>query len=100
MTRVGDHPNTVPFVGLVAPATTAEQRNTIRSERFPIACWRMDDPDFDFDSSFVVPSSRQQLLLFGDLFREHPAAPVSIFGHADPTGNDEDNKALSGRRAI
>ena len=31
--------------------------------------------------------------------REHPKAPISIFGHADPVGDDNYNKKLSGRRA-
>ena len=33
------------------------------------------------------------------LLKEHPESPLSIFGHADPVGNDEYNKGLSGRRA-
>ena len=32
--------------------------------------------------------------------KSHPDAPVSIFGHADPVGNDDYNKKLSGRRAM
>jgi hypothetical protein len=28
-----------------------------------------------------------------------PQAPITVFGHADPVGNDEYNKRLSGRRA-
>jgi peptidoglycan hydrolase-like protein with peptidoglycan-binding domain len=31
--------------------------------------------------------------------KEHPGAPLSIFGHADPVGDDDYNKKLSGRRA-
>jgi hypothetical protein len=30
---------------------------------------------------------------------DHPGATLSLFGHADPVGKDEYNKALSGRRA-
>ncbi|MEJ7731153.1 MAG: peptidoglycan-binding protein [Polyangiaceae bacterium] len=59
----------------------------------------MDDPGFDFDSSFVVPSAKSQMLLFSQLRDGHPGCPLTIFGHADPTGDVEYNKTLSGRRA-
>jgi len=32
--------------------------------------------------------------------KDHPACPLSVFGHADPVGSDDYNKALSGRRAM
>ncbi|MGI8988216.1 MAG: peptidoglycan-binding protein [Bryobacteraceae bacterium] len=96
----------------VAPAT-ADERNRIRSPLIPVACWRVDDVRFAFDSSFVQPETAEELKLLKLLREEHkiskgagPPGPVaslypalSVFGHADPSGDDEYNKALSGRRA-
>ena len=82
---------------LVGPSTGAEQ-NLLRAGLFPIA-GRLDDPCFPFGSSFVVPEARPEFTELGTLMREHPGAPLSLFGHADPVGNEEYNKVLSGRRA-
>jgi len=89
-----DPPKTV----LVAPATRNE-KNTIRLPLEPIGCWRLDDPRFHFDSSFLLPESRTEFAALGELIARMPDAPMTIFGHADPVGNDEYNKRLSGRRA-
>jgi hypothetical protein len=93
----------------VAPAT-GDERNLIRFGLFPIACWRVDDVRFDFDSSVVLPGIRSEIGMLDALIERYtqaalapespPAVPVlSLFGHADPVGTDEYNKALSGRRA-
>jgi hypothetical protein len=65
----------------------------------PIGCWRLDDPRFHFDSSFLLPESREEFAALGKLHQLMPDAPITVFGHADPVGNDEYNKRLSGRRA-
>jgi hypothetical protein len=83
---------------LVSPATGPE-KNTLRAGLFPVGCWRLDDPCFPFGSSFVVPDARPEFTELGALMREHPGAPLSLFGHADPVGDEEYNKILSGRRA-
>lgn len=83
---------------LVSPTTGAE-KNTLRAGLFPIGCWRLDDPCFPFGSSFVVPDARPEFTELGTLMREHLDAPLSLFGHADPVGDEEYNKVLSGRRA-
>jgi outer membrane protein OmpA-like peptidoglycan-associated protein len=66
----------------------------------------VDDIRFAFDSSFIGSDStdakndiRAELQLLSDLVQEHPESPLSIFAHADPVGNDDYNKQLSGRRA-
>jgi hypothetical protein len=82
----------------VAPST-AKEFNTIRPSIFPIACWKADDVNFDFDSSFIQPALAGQMARFKELLDRHPGAPAGVFGHADPVGNDDYNKALSGRRA-
>ncbi len=89
-----DPPQTV----LVAPATKSE-KNTLRLPLEPIGCWRLDDPRFHFDSSFITPAAREEFAALGQLHQLLPDAPISVFGHADPVGNDEYNKRLSGRRA-
>jgi hypothetical protein len=83
---------------LVAPSTSGEF-NTIGTCLVPIACWRVDDLRFQFGSSFVMPDLRDELQALHGLMQSHQGAPLSIFGHADPVGQDESNKTLSGRRA-
>src|SRR5262245_43170288 len=83
---------------VVAPTTSADF-NTIRAQLIPVGCWRMEDLRFEFDSSIIRPEARKEFPKLAKLRAAHPGAPLSIFGHADPTGNDAYNKELSGRRA-
>ncbi len=92
---------------LVGPATASE-RNTVKTGIIPVACWRIGDIRFAFDSSLVEPRAQSELEHLGRLIKDHPPSsksdgkpgfPLSVFGHADPTGDDEYNKQLSGRRA-
>src|SRR5262245_39987318 len=83
---------------LVAPATGAEF-NAIIAAIIPVACWRVEDIRFEFDSSFPLPAIKAELEELKALVKKHPGSPLSVFGHADPVGNDDYNKALSGRRA-
>src|SRR5258706_12781115 len=101
------HPITPDITAIVGPATGSEH-NTIRVGIIPVACWRLEDVRFAFDSSFVVPGIAAELKNLALLVRDHPPAsksngkpgfPLSVFGHADPVGNDDYNKQLSGRRA-
>jgi hypothetical protein len=105
----GSHPASSSPQLLVAPSTAGEFNNT-RLPLIPIACWRVDDIRFAFDSSFVAadPSAdpagtpndiRAELQNLISLIQAHPGCPLSVFGHADPVGTDEYNKYLSGRRA-
>ncbi|MGZ5090779.1 MAG: OmpA family protein [Burkholderiales bacterium] len=97
-----DHAPIPPLNVLAGPATGSES-NLIRAAIFPLACWRLGDIRFHFDSSFVVPEARAEFQSLSRLIKNHTGKlgppPLSIFGHADPTGNDDYNKALSGRRA-
>jgi outer membrane protein OmpA-like peptidoglycan-associated protein len=101
----GEHASPAPFQFFVGPAT-ANEFNTARLRLIPIACLRVDDIRFRFDSSFVVfnPEDdlndiRVELRELANLVKANPGSPLSVFGHADPVGNDDYNKALSGRRA-
>ncbi|HKV24493.1 MAG TPA: PLAT/LH2 domain-containing protein [Candidatus Acidoferrum sp.] len=112
---IGKHAAPDSFEFLVAP-TTSNEFNTARLRLIPIACFRIDDVRFKFDSSFVLPDVKAEMDAFLDLRKQDSRvmdAPVSIFGHADPAyqGNfepgsataasgDDYNKTLSGRRAI
>lgn len=95
----GRHSARAPLRVLAGPATE-DQSNTVQTAIFPIACWRAEDVNFEFDSSFVQPEARPQVAQLKALLDQHPQSPVSLFGHADPIGNDDYNKGLSGRRAI
>lgn len=104
----GFHSETAPFGFSVAPATAGEV-NSIRLRIIPVACWRVEDIRFAFDSSFVTSDVTAELRLLVSLRerhkRENPISremqypPLSVFGHADPVGTDDYNKSLSGRRA-
>jgi hypothetical protein len=89
---------------LLGPAT-ADQFNSATLRLIPIACFRVDDIRFAFDSSFVAFDSderndiRAELKLLVNLRKDNPESPLSVFGHADPVGGDDFNKQLSGRRA-
>ena len=100
--KLGEQEQTSQY--LVAPATSSEA-NTIRLRLIPVACWRVDDIRFAFDSSFVTPDIEPDLRLLMRMREEHKDVkgqypPFSVFGHADPTGDDTYNKTLSGHRAI
>jgi outer membrane protein OmpA-like peptidoglycan-associated protein len=108
---VGRHPRLTDLPIVAAPATAGEF-NTIRVGLVPVACFRVDNVRFAFDSSFVGPGAQSEVSRLGALLQKHPPAslaakatparagsPLSVFGHADSTGDDEYNKILSGRRA-
>src|SRR5437899_1011179 len=89
----GKHPDPDPLNFLVGPSTSNEF-NTARLQLIPIACFRIDDMRFKFDSSFVLPETQTELTEFLALRKRDPrvdGAPISIFGHADPSfqGNFE-----------
>ncbi|MBI2685631.1 MAG: peptidoglycan-binding protein [Acidobacteria bacterium] len=92
------HPELVELPILAAPATKGE-KNTIRMELIPIACWKIHDVRFEFGSSFVLPDAKPEFVELEALRKAHPGAPLSLFGHADPVGDDAFNKKLSGHRA-
>ncbi|HEY3738323.1 MAG TPA: peptidoglycan-binding protein [Bryobacteraceae bacterium] len=92
------HPEKDPQPFLVAP-TTQVDLNTIKAFLIPVGCWRVDDVRFAFDSSVVHPDVKTETGMLETLRKAHAGAPLSIFGHADPTGPDDYNKTLSGRRA-
>jgi hypothetical protein len=83
---------------LVGPAV-ADQSNRLRLALAPVACWRVEAARFEFDSSFVNPEIALELQHLARLRKRFPAHPLSVFAHADPVGDDEYNKGLSGRRA-
>src|ERR1044071_1991581 len=78
---------------LVAPAT-ANEFNTVHLPLPAIACFRVDDVRFRFDSSFVLAEVQTELKACGALRASDSridGAPISVFGHADPSyeGNFE-----------
>ena len=84
---------------VVAPSENGEF-NTYRFTLNLVACWRLDDIRFEFDSSFIHPEAASEFHILAELRSKYPQAPLTVFGHADPVGNDEYNKRLSGRRAM
>lgn len=94
----GEHPVQQGQPVLVGP-TTEDQLNAVKASIIPIACWRCDDVRFAFGSSLVMPQVKEEMVGLAQLRNKHPGAPASVFGHADPVGDDDFNKRLSGRRA-
>jgi outer membrane protein OmpA-like peptidoglycan-associated protein len=88
-----------PALPLFIAPSTADQRNTYRPDIFPVACLRLDDLRFGFGSSFVGPGVTVELRRLATLLHDKPGVVASVFGHADPVGDDDSNKTLSGRRA-
>ncbi len=93
------------LVPLRVATTTGAEFNSFGLDIDPVACVRLADVMFEFDSSFVGPQVRELLIGLPEL-RESRRNPISgklplfsVFGHADPAGDDEYNKKLSGRRA-
>jgi len=91
------HPAVVELPVFVGPST-AKEFNTLRSRLTPKACFKLEDNNFEFDSSFIT------VLTFDagplkNLLEKHSCSKLSIFGHADPVGREDYNKTLSGRRA-
>jgi outer membrane protein OmpA-like peptidoglycan-associated protein len=95
---VGYHPDR-PTPPLLVAASTGNEINTIRVRHLPIACWRLEDLRFEFDKSFVRPEAAHEMGQLKRLWDRVGKPPMSIFGHADPVGDDAYNKTLSGRRA-
>ncbi len=96
-----------PLVFL-GPATE-KQSNVLRPPIFPFACWKVEHVRFAFNRSLPQPDMKIELANLRGLIAAHsrsqspsdPAKPplLSVFGHADPTGQDDYNKILAGRRA-
>ncbi len=94
-----DHPAAALLPVLVSPSTADKGKNTIRMELIPVGCWKLEDVRFAFGSTFLLPSTKREFADLSALLKKHPKAPLTVFGHADPVGDDAFNKALSGRRA-
>lgn len=108
---VAAHPARTELPVLVAPVPDNRKEkdfNTIRLQLVTLGCMQLPGRGFEFDSSFISPLSADRFKKFAGLMqslREQDDVtpkrfpPCSIFGHADPTGTDEYNKTLAGRRA-
>jgi hypothetical protein len=96
--QTGSHAPAQGLPFFVAPAT-GQGKNTLRLELIPVACWKLNDVRFAFGSSFVLPATKSEFIELANLRKQHPGAPMSVFGHADPVGDDDFNKELSGHRA-
>ena len=99
LTHAGERPGRVSLPLLVSPASDGLQSNTLRPPLVPVACFSLAAPSFDFDSSFLVPAMRDELVGLARMRKRFQGSPLALFAHADPSGDDEYNKKLSGRRA-
>lgn len=109
---VAAHPRRTELPGLVAPIPEEDKPkkfNTLRPHLIAIGCMGVPNRGFEFDSSFLNPNTEKKFTRFAQLMkalrkqdklRPKRLPPVSIFGHTDPTGNDDYNKHLSGRRSL
>jgi outer membrane protein OmpA-like peptidoglycan-associated protein len=93
------HPERVERPRLVAPSM-GDEHNTLRPPLVTVGCALLPDRKFDFDSSLILPEASRSFRKLVRLVQAKPGSPLSVFGHADPVGQDAYNKALSGRRAL
>jgi len=95
------HANRAVLPVIVAPTASdrAKAFNTVRKDTVVVACANLYPSNFAFDSSVVAPAAREGFRKLGGIIRRHPGCPMSLFGHADPSGSDIYNKWLSERRA-
>lgn len=87
--RVNQQPEQVA-VQLQLEPTAADAEHAEETQR---------ERQFEFDSAFIKPEIALELAGFFRLWERQGRPPLSIFGHADPSGDDNHNKNLSGRRA-
>jgi OOP family OmpA-OmpF porin len=64
-----------------------------------LAGFKVDNIEFDFNSSVVPPMFHGELNKLGDFLREHPKTYVVLSGYTDVKGSDEYNLWLARRRA-
>ena len=64
-----------------------------------LADFKVDNIQFDFNSSVVPSESYEELNKLGDFLREHPKTYVVLSGYTDIKGSDEYNLWLARRRA-
>lgn len=95
------HPQRFELPVLVAPTTAdrPDASNRVRQSLVTVACANLKDFAFAFDSSFLAPTSADGFNSLAKLLTLYPGFPISLFGHADPVGNEVYNKFLSERRA-
>jgi hypothetical protein len=112
----------------VAPTDGSTKFNAIRIPLIPVACWKLNDPAFAFDSSFVSPNFKGEIVptpgsdsaastgstaasatasmvdapltTVSKIIATNQGCPAAVFGHCDPAGSDALNKTLGDRRAI
>lgn len=108
---VATHPARVELPVLTSPTVEEDREelfNTVRPSLVTLGCMNLSNRGFEFDSSFISPKAKGRFTAFAELMSrlrdEDPTGakrlpPITIFGHADPTGDEEYNKTLSGRRA-
>jgi len=63
-----------------------------------VAGFKIDNVQFDFNSSTIPSSSYEELNKLGDFLRAHPKAYLVLSGYTDITGSDEYNLQLARRR--
>ncbi len=64
-----------------------------------LADFKVDNIQFDFNSSAIPSGFYEEVNKLGDFLREHPKTYVVLSGYTDGTGSDEYNLQLSRRRA-
>ena len=64
-----------------------------------LAGFKVDNVQFDYNSSVIPSASYEELNKLGDFLREHPKTYVVLSGYTDITGSAEYNMWLARRRA-
>ena len=83
----------------VSIAVLPDTFNLIRTPLRTVGCWRLGDGVFRFDHKLIGRDARDEFDEFWKVRERFPQAPIALFGHADPTGDDAYNHTLAAERA-
>jgi hypothetical protein len=89
----------LPVIVATTDLSRKAAHNRVRKDLAVVACANFKELNFAFDSSVIRPEAREWFTALARVIRRHPGSPMSLFGHADPTGEPGYNKHLSERRA-
>lgn len=83
----------------VSIAVLPETFNVLRTPLRTVGCWRLGDGVFRFDHKLIGRHARDEFDEFWKVREKYPTAPIALFGHTDPSGEDDYNHTLAHERA-
>jgi outer membrane protein OmpA-like peptidoglycan-associated protein len=92
--------NESKYLARIDPRTVNPIHYPVKLEPIEVGkSYRLNDVFFDFNSYDLLPESMAVIREFYDFLQNNPKLKISIEGHTDEIGNDQDNLELSIKRA-